>query len=352
MSEGVFRQPWWQPPRQSWIPSNTPAGGNVTVTPTTATLTLATFAPTIKHQIIVPARALTLTTFAPVIKLAVTPSTASLTTTRFAPVIKHQITVPVRALTLATFAPSVNVGVRVTPTTASLTISVFAPVLKLSVIPPVKALTITAFAPVLKLAVTPTTAALVTTKFAPVLKSSIIVPVRALTLTTFAPTVTATTGGPQLVTPTTASLVLAAFAPTVTASGAAPSGGGGGAPFIRRKAEPKRPRKPVRIDVRVTPETARLILTCYAPAIAVSDNKTVTAKPASFGVFATRPLVVVKMSREYARSVARASSVRPPIDASEVLRGQRREAIALLEPMSMADQDAMDLAELEEIGAL
>jgi hypothetical protein len=318
MSEGVFRGPFWLPPRQSWIPSKA-AGGNVTVTPTTATLTLATFAPVIKHQITVPVKALSLTTFAPIIKLSVV--------------------VPVKALTLTTFAPTVTATANqvVTPTTKALALSTFAPVLKLVVIPGTRALTLTTFAPTVTansgLTVTPGT--------------------KALTLTAFAPTVTTTSN--QLITPATAVLTLTGLAPTVTASGGPPPiVGGAGGTFERTKPKPKTPKKPVRLDVRVTPETARLVITAYAPSIGVSDNKSVTPRTGALSVFARRPEIFVKITRE-ARAEARKARIAPePMpDRLDLFRGQRRSAAAVVEPkLSIEELDAQDLADLEEIASL
>jgi hypothetical protein len=150
-----------------------PAAANVTVTPSTAALTTATFAPTVTasdHK-------------------TATPSTAS--------------------LSLATFAPSVTVGVRVTPSTASLTTATFAP-------------TVTATQ---HQTVTPSTASLTTATFAPTVTASdhkTVTPTTAsLTLATFAPTVTV--GGDVTVTPSTAVLSITTYAPTVTATGAQPA---------------------------------------------------------------------------------------------------------------------------------
>lgn len=179
------------------------AGGNVTVTPGVASLTLTTFAPVIQLGVVPGVTALTLTTFAPVVKLAVIPGTATLTLTTFAPTVtatqNQTVTPPVAALTLTTFAPVVQLGV--IPGVASLTLTTFAPVIKLTVIPGVAALTLTTFAPT----VTATANQTVTPG------------VVALVLTTFAPTVTGGSG--VTVIPGTATLTLTTFAPTVTSSG-------------------------------------------------------------------------------------------------------------------------------------
>lgn len=198
----------------------THAASSVTVTPTTASLTTATFAPTVTasdHKTATPSTAsLTLATFAPTVAVSdnqtVTPSTAT--------------------LTLATFAPTVTATDHktVTPSTASLTLTAFAP-------------TVTTTANV---TVTPATAELVLTSFAPTVSTSDATAVTpgtaSLTLTTYAPTVSTTAH--QTVTPTTASLSMTAFAPDVVIS-----------------------------DHKVvTPGTASLALTVFAPAVTTSTS--------------------------------------------------------------------------------
>lgn len=148
----------------------TAAAGGTTVTPTTASLTLSTFTPTVSvsdHK-------------------TVTPSTLS--------------------LTISTFAPTVSVSDNqsVTPTTTSLTLTLFAPTVSVTS----------------NQTVTPGTASLTTTAFAPTVlasdNKSVTPATLSLTLTTFAPTVTVE--DPGLVSPNPASLTLTTFAPTVTYS--------------------------------------------------------------------------------------------------------------------------------------
>jgi hypothetical protein len=107
------------------------------VTPTTASLTTETFAPTVTasdHKL-------------------VTPTTASLTTATFAPTVStpRLVTPSTASLSLSAFAPSVNVGVRVTPETAELATAGFAPTVTVSdnitVTPVTATLTLTTFAP-------------------------------------------------------------------------------------------------------------------------------------------------------------------------------------------------------------
>lgn len=163
------------------------------VTPTTASLTITLFAPTV-----------TVTNH-----VNVTPATATLTISLFAPTVAvtaNQNVIPsTLALTLTTFAPTVTVGLSVTPTPATLTVATFAPTVTVTanqlVTPSPATLTITTFAPT----VTATAHQFVTPAPA------------ALTLTLFAPTVTTTQH--VFVTPLPATLTLTLFAPTVEATG-------------------------------------------------------------------------------------------------------------------------------------
>lgn len=189
-------------------------GGGVSVTPTTASLVTAGFAPTViasDHKLVTPSMApLTISTFAPtiVIGVGVVPSTASLTT--------------------STFAPSVSISNNqsVIPTTANLVTSTFAPTVLATahqfIIPSTASLTITRFAPIISVtanqAVTPTTASLTITTFAPSVSVSAgltLTPgTSSVTLSTFAPTVT--TSDHKIVIPSTKSLTLTTYSPTVS----------------------------------------------------------------------------------------------------------------------------------------
>lgn len=96
------------------------ASSGTTVTPTTASLTTSTFAPTVtatNHQTVTPTtKALTLSTFAPTISTTdhktVTPATAQLVLTTFAPTVTaggDVIVTPAPAqLVLTTFAPTIT----------------------------------------------------------------------------------------------------------------------------------------------------------------------------------------------------------------------------------------------------
>ncbi|MDP9145914.1 MAG: hypothetical protein M3N43_14695 [Actinomycetota bacterium] len=184
------------------------------VTPSTAALTTATFAPT------VTATANTL----------VTPSMVALTTATFAPTVTataHQSVTPTTAaLALSTFAPTVTVaggGITVTPSVASLSLATFAPsvLTPIAVIPTTAALTLSPFAPTVTATahqtVIPSTVSLILTMFAPTVTGgaglTVTPGVATLSMTGFAPTVSTTQN--QLVTPDPATLALALFAPTV-----------------------------------------------------------------------------------------------------------------------------------------
>jgi hypothetical protein len=186
------------------------AANNITVTPTTASLTTSPFAPSV------------------VLGTIVTPSTLALTTATFAPTVtatQNQLLTPgVKALTLTTYVPlviivshgqqidssqgSVTPGQLYEPTTASLSLATFAP-------------TVTA-SEGSNVTVTPSTLSLSLATFAPTVTLSanqIVTPETAsLSTATFAPTVTTTAN--IVVTPDVTSLSLSAFAPEVTASGA------------------------------------------------------------------------------------------------------------------------------------
>lgn len=133
------------------------------VTPSTATATLASFAPTVltPFAATIAAAALTLSTFAPTVTTNnnqdVTPATASLTTAGFAPSVTATqyitVTPSQAALTTATFAPSASVSdhVSVTPSPGGLNLSALAPSVAVSmsvtVTPPARTVQLTAFAP-------------------------------------------------------------------------------------------------------------------------------------------------------------------------------------------------------------
>lgn len=242
-----------------------------TVTPTTAALTLTTFAPTIAHTIVGAApTALTLSTFAPTVahKIVGAAPTA-LTLTTFAPTIAHTIVgAAPTALTTTTFAPTIAHVINAASPTA-LTLTTFAPTVSttahLTVTPTTAALTLTTFAPVIALQIIPSTASLSTATFAPTVTASdhqLVTPTTAsLTLTTFAPTISASSA--LTVTPDTAALVLTLFAPTVTASD----------------------------HQTVTPSTASLSTATFAPTVTASDHKTVTPTTASLTTAAFAPTV-------------------------------------------------------------
>lgn len=126
-----------------------------------------------------------------------------------------------KALALTTFAPTVTTPQTVTPTTLSLALTTFVPTVRTPVV------------------CTPTTATLVISSFPPTVTTpqTVTPTTTALALTTFAPTVTV--NGSVTAVPTTATLALAVFAPTVTVAG----------------------------NTTVTPTTKALALTTYPPIV-------------------------------------------------------------------------------------
>lgn len=190
------------------------------VTPSTAVLTLSTFAATVAatlHQLVTPALlAVTLTGFAPSVTVSdpqsVTPGSAALTASTFAPTVSvsnHQSVVPSAAsLTISQLAPTVTTTNHqsVTPATAAATLTTFAP-------------TVTATE---HQSVTPSTGSVALTGFAPTVTASdhqTVTPSTAtLTLNLFAPDVAGGAGSGASVTPSTAGLTLTTYAPTITVS--------------------------------------------------------------------------------------------------------------------------------------
>lgn len=138
-------------------------GVDSAIIPTTATLTISTFAPKLTLAVTVAAVALTTTGFAPSLKLTVIPSTASLATATFAPSL-HTVTIPTTAtLAITSFPPTMKESI--TPATGSLTITSFVPTLANPVTPASQTLTISTFAPTLVSVVIPTTLSLSITTF-------------------------------------------------------------------------------------------------------------------------------------------------------------------------------------------
>lgn len=126
------------PPGVGWgddlIQVAAPSEAGVVVTPSTASLVLITFAPTVQTpRVATPSTAgLLLATFAPTVLLpkVVTPERVDLVLTTFAPTVElPKVVTPGRIdLVLTTFAPTVATGdVVVTPTTAVLVLTGYAP---------------------------------------------------------------------------------------------------------------------------------------------------------------------------------------------------------------------------------
>ena len=125
-----------------------------------------------------------------------------------------QLVTPTTAsLVITKYQPTVTTPQTFTPTTASLTATKYAPTVRLPILatPTTKALTVTRYEPTVRLhqLVTPQKATLTATRFAPTATTPIrAVPgTKSLALTPFAPVVTA--GNVQSVTPTTAAILLA-----------------------------------------------------------------------------------------------------------------------------------------------
>jgi hypothetical protein len=241
------------------------------VTPGVASLTTATFAPTVtapNNQLVTPGvAALTLASFAPTVTATanqiVTPGVAALTTSTFAPVLNLGIVPSTASLALTAFAPGITVtdNQTVTPGVASLALATFAPTVSTPV------------------TVAPDVAAVVLTTFAPAVTASdhktVTPSPLALALTSFAPTVTS--GGGLTVTPDVAALLLTTFAPTVSATASqAPSGSGVAQRRRRFGTEPMRFSPvfapPAVINTTVTPVAAALTLTTFAPSVIVNDD--------------------------------------------------------------------------------
>lgn len=141
-----------------WWFEATGGGSNQTVTPTNASLTLTTFAPTVTiNTILTPSVAvLALTALTPTVTLntILTPTQGSLTLTPFAPTLTTDtiVTPSAASLLLSAFAPTVTAttNATVTPGVASLVLSAFAPTVtnNVNVTPGVAVITITTFSPI------------------------------------------------------------------------------------------------------------------------------------------------------------------------------------------------------------
>lgn len=194
------------------------AAAGTTVIPSTASVVTTKYAPTVlTPRVCIPTTAsLTLMTYAPPIGTGVIPTTRALTLTTYAPTVQTpRVCIPTtRALTLTTYAPTVLTPRTVTPTTAALVLTGYAP----TVLTPRTAI--------------PTTAALTTTTYAPTVRTALIVfpGVASLTLTGYAPTIV----NPRTVTPSTAALTVTGYAPTVSVASAQAGGGHAGRGYWRR----------------------------------------------------------------------------------------------------------------------
>jgi len=265
------------------------------VIPGTLALVITLYAPTVtasNHITVTPSTlALAITLYEPTIILGTvaTPSTLALTLTTFAPTATttdNQTVIPATlALVLTTYAPTVTAtdNVEVTPSTATMTLTEYAPVIGLKIIPPTLALSDTEYAPVIKLGIIPPIKALTLTEYAPTVSTPrLATPItKAVTVTAYAPTVTAT--GNVEVTPSTATLILTEYAPVIQLKVIPPVLAltlTEYAPVIGLKVIPgtlalsDTEYAPV-IKLGVTPTTATLTLTTYAPTVSTTDNQTV-----------------------------------------------------------------------------
>lgn len=250
----------------SWAELEVPsvAAVDTTVTPGTASLRTATFAPSVTTTL----------------NQTATPGTAALITAAFAPTVTataHQTVTPSTAsLTLAAFAPTVTggAGTTVVPGTASLAVSTFAPIVTASD----------------HKTLTPATASLTTTGFAPTVTANAnqtVTPgAAALSLMPLAPTVSATAH--ETVTVGTASLTLATFAPTAT--------GGAGLTVVPGKASLSTsgfaPTVTSTQHQTAIPSTATLVLAGFAPLVIVPGHRVYTVGPASLVLTALAPTVM------------------------------------------------------------
>lgn len=277
------------------------------VIPGTASLTSTKFAPVIVTAIIPPVASLALTTFAPATFLI--PATAALVTQTFAPILQTVVIPGTATVTLSTFAPATMP----IPTQASLVTNTFAPVLQTVVIPGTAALVITPFDVSLG-GVVPNTAALTITTFAPTLQETLTTGAATLTLTTFPPilnpipdpaSLTLTTFAPSLATiviPGTASLSLAGLAPvleTRVTPGVAALATSTFAPTLQTALIPGTAAlaisgQPPFLDE--IPATAALVITTYAPSIAITANGTVIPGNATLSITTFAPVLVLTVT--------------------------------------------------------
>ncbi len=223
----------------------------VLVTVTTKALEITSFAAVIGTKIIVPTTALVLTKYSPVGSITCTPITAALVVTGYAPLQGEKITPTTLEHTLTGYAPTVTsaANIVVVPMATSLIITELFPPLRIklfgatptelvlatfaptvtvaanqTVIPPIKTLTLTTYAPVLKMSVIAGLATLVVTKYIPSvgqISNNILVStdLAALVLTTYAPVLVQT--GNYVIIPTTQTLVITALLALVNSPGRA-----------------------------------------------------------------------------------------------------------------------------------
>jgi hypothetical protein len=272
------------------------APNNQLVTPSAIALAVSAFAPTVSataHQLVTPTTAaLATVTFAPRIDLAVIPPAAALVTVGLAPTVMasdHQVAVPTTAsLSTATFAPTVSVTAHqnVVPATAALAASSFAPTVTASdhqtVVPGALALLADGAAPTVTASdhqtVVPSPGSLSLATFPPTLATPAVATPSAivLVLTGLAPTVTSSDH--QIVTPTTVALALSSLSPEVIATDpqvVTPD------PVILAVSAFA---PTVAAGARTTPDVAALLLATLAPDVLLSDHQLVTPAAAALAL--------------------------------------------------------------------
>lgn len=265
----------------------------IVVTPGTASLTTAPFAPTTRlDKIATPGVAsLSLSAFAPAIinpqsatpgtlaavlavfaptvltPLIVTPGSLALTTDTFAPDLTSDITaIPgTLAAALTTFAPTVFTPRSVTPDTLSAVLAAFAPTAVVGEIarPDAASLALVAFAAtaLTPRLVTPDTLAAALTGFAPIASTS------------------------RILTPDKASLLLAAFAPLILTPVVAAPGIG---ELVTARFAPT-----TRLDMFAVPGTLATVLTAFAPDAAYTTDVYLTPGPGSLVIAMFAPDLVI-----------------------------------------------------------
>lgn len=214
----------------------------VSITPSTGTLTLTGYQPTVTASG----------------GVSITPSTGTLSLTGFAPVQSRGITPGVGTLSLTGFTPSLHFNSSITPGVGTLTVAGFAPNLGQVITPGVGTLTLTGYVPSQTLTLaSPDPGVLVLTGYQPTVSvtagANITTGVGVLTLTGYAPTQNLG------ITPSTGVLVVNGYAPSL-----------GG-------------------NLSVTAQVGTLSLTGYEPGVSATANQSITAGVGTLAVLGYDP---------------------------------------------------------------